>query len=328
MNTSERGEGNVRADRVIDINHAALEELVSVPGIGKALASRIIAGRPYIALEELQLVPGIGARLMERIRPYLTLSLPSTIEVEEDEPELDDILEAPDLPETAVVAQPERHESPDIIELPAMVESSYPREAEGEYAGNDKDQSAPRDPSKLQMVPVNRAASERDSRTHPTPTPTPAAKQETFKRGQVITLVVGFSLLSLLLAVILSLGIIGLVNRSLVFVPAAQFELLNRDIDTIASQVDVLDQDIDDLRTRMETYESISGRVKGLEQDSELMQQDLDDHSSQLGQLETQLEQVDGQITEIEKRSELIDIFLNGLRNLLFNMPEITGDTE
>jgi competence protein ComEA len=31
----------------VDINHASSSELKSVPGIGEAYASRIIAGRPY-----------------------------------------------------------------------------------------------------------------------------------------------------------------------------------------------------------------------------------------------------------------------------------------
>ena len=55
----------------VNVNRARVQELEAVPGIGPALARRIVAYRPYRSLDELVRVPGIGPGTLERLRPYL-----------------------------------------------------------------------------------------------------------------------------------------------------------------------------------------------------------------------------------------------------------------
>lgn len=55
----------------VDINNASAEELRQVPGIGPALAVRIIAGRPYNKIDELKKVRGIGDKNLEKMRLHL-----------------------------------------------------------------------------------------------------------------------------------------------------------------------------------------------------------------------------------------------------------------
>lgn len=56
-------------DRRLDLNRASLAELDGLPGIGPALAGRIVADRPYRSVEELDRVRGIGAATLARLRP-------------------------------------------------------------------------------------------------------------------------------------------------------------------------------------------------------------------------------------------------------------------
>lgn len=64
-------------DEPIDVNAANAEELQKLPGIGKVMASRIVAERekaPFRSAEDLRRVPGIGAKTLEKLRPLVTFS--------------------------------------------------------------------------------------------------------------------------------------------------------------------------------------------------------------------------------------------------------------
>lgn len=58
---------------ITDLNHATLDELISLPGIGGVVAVRIIEARPFRAVDELTRVRGIGARRLLRLRPWITV---------------------------------------------------------------------------------------------------------------------------------------------------------------------------------------------------------------------------------------------------------------
>lgn len=64
-------------DRV-NINTAAVDELTTLPGIGKSYAQRIVEYRdkngPFKKVEDLLNVRGIGEKTFERIRDRITVS--------------------------------------------------------------------------------------------------------------------------------------------------------------------------------------------------------------------------------------------------------------
>jgi hypothetical protein len=60
----------------VDPNTADEEALKDLPGIGRALAEKIIASRPFSGVEDLQKIRGLGKVSLERLKPYLSFAEP------------------------------------------------------------------------------------------------------------------------------------------------------------------------------------------------------------------------------------------------------------
>ncbi|MBN1356153.1 helix-hairpin-helix domain-containing protein [bacterium] len=62
----------------IDLNHASVQELQSIPGIGPAYAVRIVHERErrcgFRSVTDLLKVRGIGRKKLARMRPYVTVT--------------------------------------------------------------------------------------------------------------------------------------------------------------------------------------------------------------------------------------------------------------
>jgi len=56
-----------------DLNTAARDELMSIPGVGEKTAIRIIEGRPYATFEELDEVEGIGLKTLDELKNYVRI---------------------------------------------------------------------------------------------------------------------------------------------------------------------------------------------------------------------------------------------------------------
>lgn len=71
-----KGRQSATEDRPVDLNQAARDELMALPGIGEKTANRIIRARPFRSVEDLTRVPGIGPASLEKLRPFLTVKTP------------------------------------------------------------------------------------------------------------------------------------------------------------------------------------------------------------------------------------------------------------
>lgn len=60
-------------DAQIKINSAPRDVIMRLPGIGEAIANRIIEGRPFKSIDAIMSVDGIGPKKLERIRAFLVV---------------------------------------------------------------------------------------------------------------------------------------------------------------------------------------------------------------------------------------------------------------
>jgi competence protein ComEA len=68
------GSKKVEPGETVNVNAASSGELQRLPGVGPAMASRIVAERekrPFAAAEDLRRVSGIGPKTLEKLRPFL-----------------------------------------------------------------------------------------------------------------------------------------------------------------------------------------------------------------------------------------------------------------
>jgi len=65
--TGDSPPGALAAGARVSLNRASTAELEALPGIGPALAARIVAGRPYHATRDLDRVKGIGPKALIRL---------------------------------------------------------------------------------------------------------------------------------------------------------------------------------------------------------------------------------------------------------------------
>jgi competence protein ComEA len=68
------GKGSPPA-QAVDLNQAGEQELIAIPGIGPALAKRIVefreANGPYRRIEDVMKVKGIGEKSFQKIKPFI-----------------------------------------------------------------------------------------------------------------------------------------------------------------------------------------------------------------------------------------------------------------
>jgi len=71
-----KGIQQAQEGKPININHAARDELMTLPDVGEKTAIAIIEARPYKALEDLHRAKGIGPGIFAKIRNLITITPP------------------------------------------------------------------------------------------------------------------------------------------------------------------------------------------------------------------------------------------------------------
>jgi competence protein ComEA len=74
---SRGGAHKLQQGQTLDVNTAAADQLVALPGVGPSLAQRIVDYRqqygPFQTVDDLQNVPGIGPSKFDKMQPFVRL---------------------------------------------------------------------------------------------------------------------------------------------------------------------------------------------------------------------------------------------------------------
>lgn len=332
---------------IVDLNRADLEELSRLPYVGRSLAKKIIAGRPYDKLEDIKRVNGIGQAMFNRLQPHLVLSSPPA---EEPEP-----LQTPaaTVPEEspATVTVPAGLEIP--TEIPATLETpveTYPAAPAEELTATTIFTS----PESYQETPVAAVAEEppaepglpseaqetiAESRAEAEPFPpytsesavpqapagsgAPPTPPRLLKRSEAFTFGCTGIVITVLLSLLLSLGILAAANGGLRYARAAHVAELERQLTVLNANTDSLRQEIGSLRNRLDALEAISGRIDSLEKETANLHSQVEASANRVEEIKQQVTEINNQINALDRRVGVFDQFLEGLRSLLAGTPAV-----
>lgn len=310
----------------VDLNTADATTLITLPGIGPALAERILAYRetrgPFLAPEELLAVPGIGAKVYAGLAERLTLSLP--------------VPEAATDADSAAVAPPFVDEAPPPAEAPALPENP----PAGPLPLVDEEPALPAPPPAPRPEPAPAPASQPEPAPLPAPQPEPAPRPEPAPQappappaapapraekrsgwgwlGWVSAVFVG-SILGMIFSLLVLTGINGTLNTT--YHPAIM-DLQNQAADLAARQ-ETLQGEVSGLRQRLDRLEGLTTRMERTEATVKALDEDVSALREEITALGAATDVLTEQIATVEARTVKAETFFQRLQALL---TELFGD--
>ena len=268
------------------LNNGSQDKLMTLPGIGPALANRLIEARPFDSLEAAQRVNGISASMLEGIADTAEDPGVDTSEPAPDEPEPE--------PQTGEEAQDESP-STDSKEQIEEEDRGIVQGLSGQEEGVKKEeQAAPQTDETL-----------------------PDKFEETPKsHGSLWTILISGAVTALV-AVLLTLAVLGAINGSLRFATSTQVLTMQREADQLSAQVETFQGDLDGLRERVDILEDMGDRTAALEAAQEQLAADLETTSGQLSYLETEIAALNDKVTSQEEQTQRFETFFTNLQTIL-----------
>ena len=152
------------------------------------------------------------------------------------------------------------------------------------------------------------------------PRQTPRANSAFADRPGWLALIIAVAI-SVFFSTALTLGVLGVANRGLVYASPSQVLSQQSRLDTLQSRLDTQEKDLNGMRARLEAVEKLSGRTTALEQAVQTLRTDLDKRATDVESLRVVVGEAQKQITQVVSQSSAFEAFINGLRNLLDKLP-------
>jgi hypothetical protein len=282
----------------VNPNTADERTLQQLPGVGRSLAKKIVDSRPFSEVEDLLKIRGLGKAVLEQITPHLVLEEPQDQEeAGVDEEALDlEMLEdlAPDIePETSFIS-PDGQKEDDLTDSQLLYEAQDTAEA---------------------VVPEVKVKKV-DEKKAPVPAKGPRLVRA-FSRMETIWLVVAVGVLTLILSVLMSLGILSGINGTLDFGQLQAVKQLESEVSVLEENLESLSSGLDAIDQRLTPLEGLTGRMTTVEDLVETVRGDVEDAIATVELMQSDLDDLSVETARLSGRIDLFDTFLDGLRRLM-----------
>jgi hypothetical protein len=281
----------------IDPNTANLDDLARLPGIGPELAKRIMKERPFESLEDLGNVPGLGGDTLAKIKPFLSIG--------DRGPLAADLMgraqgRMDDWSETARQTFEKRAEQ--LREEISQATENIQKVTE--EAGSRIREAAKQTSDRVAGLPAD------------------------FNRMESPWLVVGMSVISVVLSVILSLAILAGINSTLNFGRHESVRQLEIRLSEVQSDLEDESSRLDAASKRLEALEGLSGRMIAVEDRVVSIQEEVNGALTNVETMEATVDELSLETKNLASRVDRFDIFLEGLNRLLSGLfvPVQAGD--
>ena len=155
------------------------------------------------------------------------------------------------------------------------------------------------------------------------PTHAPPEKKMISRSGALWLAAAGF-ILSIILAVGISLGLLLALNGGLQFARPWQVESLSSQVAGLNSEIALLQGDMEGFETRINALEGLDMRVAAVEEDALVLREDLattslylENLNQQVGEMGSQVATLQTEVRELNTITARFQKFLDGLRELL-----------
>jgi competence ComEA-like helix-hairpin-helix protein len=330
-----------RENEKVDLNLADEQTLDELPGIGPALAARIVEYRekvhPFEEVIELTAVPGISERMVRDIETLITVTPPAesviaapppaetttaadevslAILVEAEAASAEVETDAADTAAAELEIEPP-HELEAASDSAAEDEAESPAEAGPEPAQAEAETSAPEEglatePAAIESTAV--APEVAEPAVSLVPYVAPAAPAAVVHTGYSVWVLLASSLLTGVLAILLTLGVLYYLNGTLYFASDAR-------ADAIQQQGNEAMQASLDIATTLGAVSSrvnnLSRRLDGLAGQQQRAEEELTAVEGEITALQATATTLDERLGRVAAAAANFDQFLDGLRALL-----------
>ncbi len=266
---------------------ATFEELCALPGVGPALARRILDYRlcqPLAAVDDLAAVPGMTAALLARLRGHLSVEGPDCVPPGESPPAPE--AESPPEGGTSGAAPAPSEAGPGERPTAFSADENWPRS----YGG------------------VNPAVLFGEAETAlVTDSPAPDEAATPLDRGRAALLVGSGALLGTLL----TLSLLYTLNQGLYYVPRQEWER------AVVQPLATMEAETAALGARVEHLEAATTAFESSLAATDRRVQALEDASTQVEELQASLGTIQSDVEAVQTRADQFGSFLEGVRSAL-----------